>query len=166
MKDVLEKKYNSDGDEVIYIGNNLWVPIKILKPKEDALQFYERYKRPKIYLYAIIKNILGPIIGLIIFDLLLKYVFYPTISWLNLIYISLCLIGLYILIRLSDIAIFCVHLYQRFAPITVRTRCSMTPTCSNYCIEAINKYGLIIGIIKTWRRLRHRCNGEEITDNP
>jgi len=35
--------------------------------------------------------------------------------------------------------------------------CRFTPTCSQYSIDAINKYGPIIGLVKTsWRILR--CN--------
>jgi hypothetical protein len=35
--------------------------------------------------------------------------------------------------------------------------CRFTPSCSQYSIDAINKYGPIIGLIKTsWRILR--CN--------
>ena len=35
--------------------------------------------------------------------------------------------------------------------------CRFTPTCSQYCVLAIKKYGLIVGCLKTaWRILR--CN--------
>ncbi len=56
-----------------------------------------------------------------------------------------------------------VLLYKAFAPLEVRARCRFTPTCSTYMIMAINKYGLIIGVIKGIRRLL-RCkppNGGE-----
>ncbi len=53
--------------------------------------------------------------------------------------------------------------YKAFAPLEVRARCRFTPTCSTYMIMAINKYGLIIGVIKGIGRLL-RCkppNGGE-----
>lgn len=37
-------------------------------------------------------------------------------------------------------------------------RCSMYPTCSNYSIEAIEKHGLLIGIVMTCDRLIHEAN--------
>lgn len=46
--------------------------------------------------------------------------------------------------------------YKAFAPLDLRESCRFTPTCSTYMIMAINKYGLIIGIIKGIRRIR-RC---------
>lgn len=166
MRKENEKRFNSDGDELIYIGNGLWVPVDVLKSKEEAEKFNERYKRPDIYLFSIIKSIFLPIICLIVFDILLKFWLCTTIIFLNILFIDLCLMGFYIFIHLGDIAIFCIHLYQRYASMDVRGKCSMTPTCSTYCIIAIRKYGLIIGLIKTWKRLRHRCNGDEITDYP
>lgn len=56
-------------------------------------------------------------------------------------------------------AIGCVRLYQRYAPERVRRRCLLKPTCSEYAILAIEKYGLVCGIIKTWHRLNHTCRG-------
>ena len=36
-------------------------------------------------------------------------------------------------------------------------QCKFYPTCSEYCLLAIQKYGYIIGVLKTIRRLI-RCN--------
>ena len=38
--------------------------------------------------------------------------------------------------------------YKAFAPLSLRSRCRFTPTCSTYMIMAINKYGLFIGVGK------------------
>ena len=57
---------------------------------------------------------------------------------------------------LKRLAIGCVLCYKAFAPMEVRQRCRFTPTCSTYMIMAINKYGLFIGMIKGFRRIR-RC---------
>jgi putative component of membrane protein insertase Oxa1/YidC/SpoIIIJ protein YidD len=54
---------------------------------------------------------------------------------------------------------FCIGLvlfYKVFAPLSVRDKCRFEPTCSTYMIMAINKYGMIIGIVKGVRRL-FRC---------
>lgn len=66
---------------------------------------------------------------------------------------------------LSDIFINLIRLYQKtlsfdhgfFKHLFKNGWCRFTPTCSEYAIEAIKKYGIIKGGLKTaWRLLR--CN--------
>lgn len=52
-----------------------------------------------------------------------------------------------------------VRLYQHYAPEEVRRRCLMMPTCSEYCILVVKKYGVIIGLILAWYRLFFKCRG-------
>lgn len=57
----------------------------------------------------------------------------------------------------------CILTYKAYAPLSVRSECRFTPTCSTYMLIAIKKYGLVIGIIKGIRRIC-RCkppNGGE-----
>lgn len=60
---------------------------------------------------------------------------------------------------LRSAAIGCIRLYQHYAPEDIRRRCLFKPTCSEYAILAIKKYGLIIGLIKTYIRLFKKCRG-------
>ena len=53
-----------------------------------------------------------------------------------------------------------VHVYQRYAPESRRRMCLFKPTCSEYAILALNKYGSIRGTIKTIDRLK-RCKGDK-----
>ncbi len=53
----------------------------------------------------------------------------------------------------------CIRLYQHYAPEEIRRRCLFKPTCSEYAILAIKKYGLIIGGIKAYIRLFYKCRG-------
>ncbi len=53
----------------------------------------------------------------------------------------------------------CIKLYQHYAPEEIRRRCLFKPTCSEYAILAINKYGLIIGLYKAYIRLFFKCRG-------
>ena len=55
--------------------------------------------------------------------------------------------------------IMCVQLYQHYAPEDVRRRCLFKPTCSEYTILAVKKYGVVIGLIKAYKRLFLRCRG-------
>lgn len=52
-----------------------------------------------------------------------------------------------------------IHLYQRYAPEHIRRRCLFKPTCSEYAILAIEKYGVIVGVRKAYIRLFKRCHG-------
>lgn len=52
-----------------------------------------------------------------------------------------------------------VALYQHYAPEEIRRRCLFMPTCSEYMILAVTKYGAIIGLYKGWDRLFRRCRG-------
>ena len=51
-----------------------------------------------------------------------------------------------------------IRFYQKYlSPLKWRTHCIYTPTCSEYAVQAISKYGIIKGIIlSVWRILR--CN--------
>lgn len=55
----------------------------------------------------------------------------------------------------------CVLKLARFYQLAISPllgpKCRFTPTCSQYCILAVKKYGVLIGLLKTaWRILR--CN--------
>ena len=60
----------------------------------------------------------------------------------------------YILLKYFLIGL--VLMYKVCAPQSVRDRCRFEPTCSTYMIMAINKYGVIVGVIKGIKRLL-RC---------
>ena len=63
----------------------------------------------------------------------------------------------YISIILKRALIWLVHLYQHYAPDRVRLKCVFEPSCSEYMILCINKYGAIRGAIKGFIRLL-RCH--------
>lgn len=52
-----------------------------------------------------------------------------------------------------------IKLYQHYAPDDVRKRCLMMPTCSEFAIMAVRKYGVVVGLYKSWRRLVFVCCG-------
>jgi putative component of membrane protein insertase Oxa1/YidC/SpoIIIJ protein YidD len=52
-----------------------------------------------------------------------------------------------------------IRLYQRYAPEDIRRKCLFMPTCSEYAIMAVRKYGSIIGLCKTFYRLVFLCRG-------
>lgn len=61
--------------------------------------------------------------------------------------------------------IWAVKVYQHYAKDEVRLRCFMVPSCSEYAILALRKYGAIVGAIKAWKRLK-RCHPPGGVDYP
>lgn len=59
---------------------------------------------------------------------------------------------------MKRLILFCIRYYQRvLSPLKRYTHCKYIPTCSQYAIEAIEKYGVIKGgALAIWRILR--CN--------
>lgn len=158
-----QHKIEKDGKEYINIGNGLWIALEDLPSREEVNADKYRYSNPKIYIFEIIMNIILPLLGTILLFFMLKTICNIPINKC----IIICLICLlvYLILRLKDIAIFIVHLYQKFAPIEVRSRCGYYPTCSDYMILSIRKYGLIIGIIKGYKRIK-RCDGSHKEEWP
>lgn len=58
---------------------------------------------------------------------------------------------------MKTILIGLIKMYQLFLSPWVGQQCRFTPSCSNYSIEAIRKYGAIKGCWLTFRRLI-RCH--------
>lgn len=88
--------------------------------------------------------------------LLIILLFYMKDKY-NVFYLILFYTIIYIFINLKNIVLLSIKIYQRLAPISIREKCRFEPSCSNYMIMSIEKYGLIKGAIKGYLRLR-RCN--------
>ncbi|MFN9917020.1 MAG: membrane protein insertion efficiency factor YidD, partial [Pirellulaceae bacterium] len=57
----------------------------------------------------------------------------------------------------AALAIAAIRFYQRGISPLLGPRCKFHPTCSQYCLEAIAKYGLISGLLRGLYRLA-RCH--------
>lgn len=68
-------------------------------------------------------------------------------------------------VRSRFILIWFVRLYQRYASAEIRLRCCFTPSCSEYTILALKRYGTVIGGIKSVNRLI-RCKAPGGIDYP
>ena len=64
------------------------------------------------------------------------------------------------LIHLKRICICLVQIYQRYAPASIRNKCRFEPSCSQYMILALQKYGLWQGLRMGIGRLK-RCNAKD-----
>lgn len=64
---------------------------------------------------------------------------------------------LWFVLRGKAMVLTLVRVYQRYAPEGTRMKCRYEPSCSQYMIGALEKYGLLRGFWKGVGRLR-RCN--------
>ena len=80
-------------------------------------------------------------------------------TWMAILFFCL----LYAVIFSRKAVIWFVHLYQNKASDQVRLRCVFEPSCSEYMILAVKKYGALIGVCKGIGRLKrcHPPNGGE-----
>ena len=128
-------------------------------PAEEVFVPYNPLNRPKIH-YT--KPIIALLVYIILFALLIPIPYGAV--WIRV--LALC--G-YSLIYFSLIAkrtvIWLVHFYQNKASDETRLRCTFEPSCSEYMILAVQKYGVIKGVFKGIRRLQ-RCGTERGIDYP
>lgn len=55
----------------------------------------------------------------------------------------------------SRLIVWIVRIYQRSLSPLLGPNCRFQPTCSNYMLEAVRKYGAVSGFLRgTWRILR------------
>ena len=69
----------------------------------------------------------------------------------------LCLLLVCVLLHLKRILVELILIYQKFAPESIRSACVFEPSCSNYTLLAIEKYGALKGFCKGIKRLT-RCH--------
>lgn len=154
-----EKRYNSNGEE-LFFDNGIWVPKRYILTEEQKAKYYQRFTHPHIHWVRAVILLFLSLISIVIPS-------YAIIQSALPLYIKIlapiCLVFLLIGIHLKPLAIFAIKLYQYFAPMKIRERCVFTPTCSDYMIAAIQKYGLLKGVRKGIARLK-RCHGEHRED--
>ena len=111
-------------------------------------------KRPKISWVRVILYILIPIMVLTALIIVLKHF---GVSTLITILAAIAVFTVYTVLTLKRAIICAVKIYQRYAPDSIRNKCRFEPSCSEYMILAIEKYGLLKGVRKGIRLLK-RCN--------
>lgn len=71
------------------------------------------------------------------------------------VFLSISFLALIFAFNAKNILIWCVKAYQQFAPISVRCMCRFEPSCSEYMILSLSKYGAVKGAVhginRIWR---------------
>jgi len=131
--------------------------VPIIRTTSHSLP-YNPLRRPKIGFRNVIRTLLLFIVFIMASYGLSEFVFnelenkkiYQTIF----IFIA---VFVYIYIISKRAIIWIVHVYQCLAPDAIRLRCVYEPSCSEYMIISVKKYGTIRGLWKGIKRLR-RCH--------
>lgn len=121
-------------------------------PRSSA--YIRKLKRPPINWIKIFLCIIIPLIVVIAFIIILKTTGLSTI--MSILIPAICLM-VYIILMLKRAFICAVKIYQRYAPDSIRNKCRFEPSCSEYMILSVEKYGFIKGLKKGIDRLK-RCN--------
>lgn len=124
---------------------------------DPSSNYYKRHlNQPSLnYMTLSLHTLIPLLLSLTMWKSLLKMRIKPLYAQL----ITITGLIIYILLSLKKILIFFIHLYQHFAPDSLRLKCRFEPSCSEYMILAIQKYGVFKGIKKGINRLK-RCKVE------
>lgn len=129
--------------------------------------------RPKISFVKATLVVIGTVLATIGVSMLLALLFRKTglfgfgnksqlQAFLGIYWIAQLLV---LVLTLRYIIIWFIRVYQRYAKSETRLRCCYTPSCSEYVILALKKYGALVGGIKAVRRLL-RCGPPGGIDYP
>lgn len=133
------------------VNNNLTAPGKRLIRPEINYQKIFIYLVVILILVILFSNISYYILNFL--DLNILKNINKTYFWAVLyIFWAYLIISLY----LKNILITMIRLYQRHASAEIRLKCCYQPSCSEYGVLAIDKFGVFKGTILTIKRLR-RC---------
>ena len=142
---------NSDGEKLRYVGGGLWIPEGF--ELADKVETKREMPRPEI-------NVLKTVFSIVYLtgtNLVITFFLNRYLTGINVLKLFILLMLVCVFTNFKKIVVFAILLYQRFAPNEIRSSCLFVPSCSNYTIIALEKYGLIIGSIKAIGRL-FRCH--------
>jgi len=121
-----------------------------------------------IILHLLVAGLISAVVSAGVY-LALNYFFASPFTWSRVVVVTMlvCYAVLF-LFKLKRMMIFAVLIYQAKAPDEIRLRCTFTPSCSEYMIASLEKYGAVAGLTKGLKRLS-RCrnsNGYGYEDYP
>ena len=119
-----------------------------------SVNYVRKLIRPHINWFSIILNLSLPL--LFAAALIFVAVYFEINVVLSVLAVCALLL-IYILLRARSWMVALVCIYQRYAPSAVRNKCRFEPSCSQYMIISIQKYGAFKGLIKGIKRIK-RCN--------
>jgi len=158
-----------------YSSKNEEMPSQFEQDISEAYVCNRQISRPDLNIWKAIKNVLIIMLLTLMLALILNYIFklFGLFTYLPIdiqkfqndnpkLFLFLFTAGLELLaflLFLRKFLIGIVELYQHYASEDVRRRCLFKPTCSEYTILALKKFGVIIGLYKAYIRIFKKCRG-------
>lgn len=106
------------------------------------------------------------VIGLVLLVSIFVFINFHTEWSRSILFLLAGIIIISTLLLIRYCLIDCVKLYQHYAPEVIRRRCRIMPSCSEYAILSLKKYGVILGLILIYHRVFHTCGGEYRIEYP
>ncbi len=137
------------------LGNLHDIAMELFSSNDPTDYFYRRelYRPPINWLRLALNCLLPVVLGVV---LCIGLTHCGLSLWIGLV-AAFAVPLLWLLCNLKRFCICMVKLYQRFAPEAIRRKCRFEPSCSQYMILSLEKYGLRRGLAKGIGRLK-RCN--------
>lgn len=134
-----------DKEDINVVGNTVVYTTENDKPHNPL-------NRPKI-------NYSSFVLALSVYLILMVFIYVFCKNYnIKYIWLIMLLFSIFVFLIIGKRAvIWLVHLYQNKASDETRLKCLFEPSCSEYMILALEKYGLIRGLYKGIRRLL-RCH--------
>lgn len=121
-------------------------------PRSSA--YVRKLKRPSVSWSRIMIRLISHFFGLGIFMAGLRYL---GLSVAVSVVFTIIALAADVIFALKRITICLIKIYQRYTPASIRNKCRFEPSCSEYMLLVIEKYGLMKGLQKGISRLK-RCN--------
>lgn len=131
------------------------IVLKLFEDENDprSTSYKRTIVRPKINWFVFVAWILCPIICILVLRYgLLSFGIKFEHCWIIVLGVLF-----YLFCTAKWLVVFLINVYQRYAPTEVRMKCRFEPSCSEYMLTAIRKYGLFKGVNRGLNRLK-RCN--------
>ena len=130
-----------------------------IEPTKEKFVPHNPLNRPKIHYTK-------PIIALLVFAIqFVLLCLIPYGEWWIYVIVLTVYTAAYVAVVAKRAVIWLVHLYQAKASDKTRLKCVFEPSCSEYMILAVEKYGVVKGVYKGIDRLR-RCGYQHGVDYP
>ena len=151
----MPSQFESDIAEAYCCSHNLFRPdTNIIK----ALRYFAYTEGLIIIVVPLLYSILTRFNIISHFSLVVLN-FQKEYPWFFFLVLYLFINILVFVLGLRIILIGVIRLYQHYAPDDIRRRCLFKPTCSEYTIMVLRKYGVLIGLYLAYLRLFKKCRG-------
>lgn len=142
------KFYGNSPEDLKEMARNLFENSDENDP--GSINYKRHLIRPKISWFRIFSHI---IFLILFFIIMIKLLCLFNIKLYFSVAIACIILFTYSLINFKKILICLIHIYQYYAPTAIRMKCRFEPSCSQYMIMALEKYGVIKGLQTGIKRL-------------